>query len=206
MGRKAGLAVAGALTLGLAACGDSDDETAVADVPDVTEAMAEDEMADDAMSDDDAMMEEGEPVTFTVTIENLTDSTEVPTPLAPGVGVAHGDGGDPIVEGVQASAGLEALAEDGAADGFGAETGGVVFAVPSSGTEPGPAVPGDSYSFEITATPGHALSFATMFVQSNDWFFAPGPGGIALFDADGNPLTGDVTDRVYLWDAGPATG
>jgi hypothetical protein len=41
-----------------------------------------------------------------------------------------------------------------------------------------------------------------MFVQSNDWFFAPGPEGIALFDADSNPLEGDITDQILLWDAG----
>ena len=41
-----------------------------------------------------------------------------------------------------------------------------------------------------------------MFVQSNDWFFAPGPDGIALFDADGNPISGDITSQVFLWNAG----
>ena len=39
MGWKSGIAVAGALTLGLAACGDSDDDTTTAAEPEVTEAM-----------------------------------------------------------------------------------------------------------------------------------------------------------------------
>ncbi len=66
----------------------------------------------------------------------------------------------------------------------------------------GPAGPGDSFVFEFDAAPGHSLSFATMFVPSNDFFFAPGESGIALFDAAGNPVTGDVTSQVSLWDAG----
>ena len=41
-----------------------------------------------------------------------------------------------------------------------------------------------------------------MFVASNDWFFAPGEKGIALFDEEGNPIRGDVTDQIRLWDAG----
>ena len=45
------------------------------------------------------------------------------------------------------------------------------------------------------------LAFATMFVPSNDAFFAPGPGGIRLFDGD-SPVDGSVTDDVFLRDAG----
>lgn len=41
-----------------------------------------------------------------------------------------------------------------------------------------------------------------MYVQSNDLFFAPLGAGIPLFGADGSPVSGDVTDRIQLWDAG----
>jgi hypothetical protein len=41
-----------------------------------------------------------------------------------------------------------------------------------------------------------------MFGQSNDWFYAPGPNGIALFDGKGNPVNADITEQFYLWDAG----
>jgi hypothetical protein len=41
-----------------------------------------------------------------------------------------------------------------------------------------------------------------MFGESNDWFFAPGPNGIALYDANGNAIAGDVTSQVSLWNAG----
>ncbi|MGI9613601.1 MAG: spondin domain-containing protein [Acidimicrobiales bacterium] len=76
------------------------------------------------------------------------------------------------------------------------------FAVPVGGDEPGPALPGDAYTFNVAANAGDRLSFATMFVQSNDWFFAPDPAGIELFDADGQPIGGDVTDQIFVFDSG----
>ena len=42
-----------------------------------------------------------------------------------------------------------------------------------------------------------------MFVQSNDLFYAPASTGIALWDASGTPISGDLTDMIQLWDAGP---
>lgn len=77
-----------------------------------------------------------------------------------------------------------------------------VFATPVSATEAGPAFAGDAYELSFAAGPGERISFATMFVQSNDWFFAPNPEGVALFDTDGNPITGDITEFVSLWDSG----
>jgi hypothetical protein len=62
--------------------------------------------------------------------------------------------------------------------------------------------PGGSYSFSFQAGKGHYLSFATMFVQSNDLFYAPDENGIALYNDSGDPVTGNVTSMVYLWDAG----
>ena len=41
-----------------------------------------------------------------------------------------------------------------------------------------------------------------MLVQTNDLFYAPGTNGISLFDSDGTPRTGDITDMIMLWDAG----
>ncbi len=61
--------------------------------------------------------------------------------------------------------------------------------------------PGDSVVFGITAPRGSRLSFITMFVESNDWFYAPGDSGISLWN-DLIPITGDLTDSIYLWDAG----
>ena len=72
--------------------------------------------------------------------------------------------------------------------------------------------PGQSASVTFNAGKGHYLSFATMFVQSNDLFYAPAADGLALYDASGVAVTGDVTDMIDLWDAGtevneePGTG
>lgn len=184
---KTGLGIAGALALGLSACGSGDEvATTAVDTP-VAASVAAD-VSEYEMSEDE--MEEHEPVTFVVTIENLTDTTDLASPLAPGAAVVTDDAGAIISEGAAASPGLEALAEDGPPGDFVIEIDGVVFAVPADSTEAGPALP------------GYKLTFATMYVQSNDWFFAPGADGIELFDADGEPLVGDVTSSVYLWDAG----
>jgi hypothetical protein len=77
-----------------------------------------------------------------------------------------------------------------------------VFAVPVGGADPAPIGPGGSYSFDIDASPGQYLSFATMFVPSNDLFFGPAETGIALYSGDGVPTDGDVTAQIMLWDAG----
>jgi hypothetical protein len=66
----------------------------------------------------------------------------------------------------------------------------------------GAAGPGEAFEIPFTAGRNQKVSFATMLGQSNDWFFGPGPAGIALYDAEGNPRSGDVTGEVYLFDAG----
>jgi len=76
------------------------------------------------------------------------------------------------------------------------------FATPVGAAGPGPLLPGEAYEFSFYAAPGENVSFATMFVQSNDWFFAPNELGIPVYNADGSANTGDVTSYVALWDAG----
>lgn len=56
--------------------------------------------------------------------------------------------------------------------------------------------------FEFDARPGEKLIFMTMFLQSNDLFYAPKKSGLVLFDFHGRPLEGYVTDRIQLWDGG----
>ena len=85
-----------------------------------------------------------------------------------------------------------------------------IFNTPVGATAPGPALPGDDSAYEFSfyagpsTVPGTTtrLSFATMFVASNDLFFAPLGSGITLYDDHGAPLNGDITDQVFLWDAG----
>ena len=79
------------------------------------------------------------------------------------------------------------------------------FTTPTGGSSPAPLGPGESYEVTVPGLPGTYLSFVTMFVQSNDLFYAPGEAGIALFDQSGNPVSGDVTSQVMLWDAGTET-
>lgn len=188
--------------------------------------MAEGEMADGEMADDDMAegdmaegeMAEGEmmhtPTTFVVRIENVAgDASQL---LAPGVWVVHKDAAPLFTTGsADVGLGLEALAEDGnpadlaaaladkaAMDAMGPVRASGVFNTPDGSDAPGPLAPGSAYVFTVDAEPGAHLAFATMYVQSNDLFYAPDEAGIALFDADGNPVNGDVTDQVALWDAG----
>jgi hypothetical protein len=76
------------------------------------------------------------------------------------------------------------------------------FTTPVGSDGAGPALPGQVFEVTFEAPPGSRLSFATMFAQSNDFFYAPDGDGIALWDDQGHQVTGDVTDQVHLWDAG----
>jgi hypothetical protein len=172
--------------------------------------MAEDEMMDDEMAEDEMT---DEVTTFVVRIENTADEGGL-TILAPG---AYELNDHPVSFSSPGEAdrgqGLEALAEDGDPSvlvgmisemmgddmmGFAVEA----FSTPVGADAPGPAGPGAAYEFVVEAHPGQYLTFATMFVQSNDWFFAPGAEGIALFNTDGSSLSGDITDQILLWNAG----
>ena len=55
-------------------------------------------------------------------------------------------------------------------------------------------------SFNLIATPGSKLYFATMVAPSNDWFAAPATGGIELFDDRG--AVNSAAPTIYVWDAG----
>jgi len=66
----------------------------------------------------------------------------------------------------------------------------------------GVIMPGEEFSFTFYAGKNQALMFATMYGYSNDMFFAPANPGITLFDKDGNPTTGDVSNQIKLWDNG----
>ena len=161
------------------------------------------------------------PMPFTVRIENVsTDSTlrpsdgsKQPVPMSPGVWVVHNSLRPLFTDGAtDRGDGLEAIAEDGDPTMLASvleNQSGVfrsdLFNMPVGASGPGPLLPGNAYEFSFDAYPGSYLSFATMFVPSNDVFLAPGEGGIALFDSNGEPISGEVTDQVQLWDAGTET-
>ena len=139
---------------------------------------------------------------FTVRIENIG------TLLAPGAWVAQ-RGGEPFFTDGQPDrgAGLEALAEDGNPAELAASLypNSGIFNTPVGADSPGPLTfmeMGNAYEFTFVARPGDRLSFATMYVQSNDLFLSPSDTGIALFADDGLPISGDITAQIGLWDAG----
>ena len=155
---------------------------------------------------------------FTVRVENVSnadgqtasDGTRWPFALSPGMFVLNERKDVLFVEGKRASIGLESQAEDGNPQGLIAALDRMhhaanlhgVFNTPAGAMGPGPIGPGGVYEFSFNATPKMKLFLAFMFGQSNDLFYAPDGMGIPLFDGKGNPLTGDVTDKLILWDAG----
>jgi hypothetical protein len=156
-------------------------------------------------------------VQFTVKIENVSTGTTLrsmkgetaPAPNSPGLYVVHTKPARLFKAGkLDLGWGMEAQAEDGDPSKLAEHCKGHegvfavgVFNVPVGDAEPGPALPGKSYTFTFMAKPGDRLSLATMFGQSNDLFYAPDESGIALF-AKGRPVSGDVTSQLVLWDAG----
>ncbi|GJM30180.1 MAG: hypothetical protein DHS20C17_28150 [Cyclobacteriaceae bacterium] len=151
--------------------------------------------------------EDGDPTNLTT---SLGDDTGLITPLSPGVWAVHENGVNPLFNSGSADLGegLEAIAEDGEPGALAAVLSGKsgvsssdLFNTPVGAAAPGPAVPGGAYEFSFSAEEGDYLSFATMFVQSNDLFYTFSENGIALFSGS-NPVSGDVTVQVLLYDAG----
>jgi len=134
-----------------------------------------------------------------------------PTPISPLVWATH-RGTTPIytLGAADLGLGLERLSENGDPTSLAAamttdRTGLVASGIlntPVGAAMPGAARPGSAFAADLTALPGDRLSFATMFGMSNDWFFATDPDGIELFNADGEPMSGDVTHMVGIYDVG----
>jgi hypothetical protein len=156
-------------------------------------------------------------MTFTVRVENISTASTLrlstggtaPAPNSPGLWAVHTGANPFFVAGKPAPSGLEWLAEDGNPADLAKYIPGMpgvmstgLFNVPVGDSAPGPALPGKTYEFAITAVPGCYLSLVSMFVQSNDLFYAPDEKGIPLFDAQGMPVHSDVTTQLVIWDAG----
>jgi hypothetical protein len=175
---------------------------------------------------------EGEGLTFVVRVENvarrvlaLPTGVEADIPLSSGVWAVH-TGPNPILTPgeVQAGIGLKGLAEAGMAGAFapnllgqpGVRSAGA-FEAPQGRprgrmtmdrSEGGGAntsrmlQAGQHFEFTVSARPGDRLSLALMLSQSNDGLVATDGAGIPMFDANGRPVSGDVTGQLSLWDAG----
>lgn len=169
-------------------------------------------VAPDPRGDAGAVDEPGASGEFEITIENVSGDATLTTPVSPGVYATHGAGFSLFTDGqVDRGEGLARIAEDGnpatlaaALDARAELVSKGVFDTPAGADAKGPARPGDKYVFRVQASAAAPnVSFATMYGQSNDWFFAPGPSGIPLFGADGRALPArDVSDLVYVWDVG----
>jgi hypothetical protein len=159
-----------------------------------------------------------EATTFIIRVENiskgevlsLSNGGTAPFVSAPVLWAIHTGAANPIFTGGQPASGngLERLAETGNPENLVkslAAASGVMStgadARPIGATSNGPLTPGQAYEFEISARPGQALSLAWMFGQSNDLFYG-NDRPIALFTSEGEPVRGDMTPQVSLWDAG----
>ena len=142
-------------------------------------------------------------------VATLGDLTGVTVPLSPGAYAVHSSQAMFYETGTAASTGIERIAEDGMPAEIVSMLSGAsgiksvgAFNTPEGAGSAGPLTPGNSYSFSVEAVPGDRLSVATMYIQSNDLFYSFQPSGLALFDENGQPVSGDVTNRVMLYDAG----
>jgi hypothetical protein len=140
-----------------------------------------------------------------------TANSGITFPASPGVWVVHDAAKKPLfTDGKKDNGdGLEHIAEDGNPAALGSKLPDLdgarvsaVFNMPVGATSPGPILPGSKYQFSFTASPGEALSLATMLAATNDVFFGPKDTGIPLFDENDEPLNGDVSDQILLWDDG----
>lgn len=161
---------------------------------------------------------------FKVRIENIStgeqinlSGTKYPFALSPGM-YAVSDKEMPLFKiNKKATVGIESQAEDGnpmmLVDALKTKIGSTalgIFNTPAGAKDPSPILPGGAFEFEFTAAEGQKLTLAAMFGQSNDLFYAPGKA-IKLFEK-GQPISGDITNKLLLWDAGtevneePGTG
>ena len=155
---------------------------------------------------------------FTIRVENITkgevlklsNGKRAPFVSAPVLWAVHTGSANPLFTGGKPDAGkgLETLAETGnpaplagAIKSAERVVASGAAAHPIGASADGPLTPGQAYEFEISAEPGQTLSMAWMFGQSNDLFYS-NDRPIALFDAAGKPVTGDMTAQLSLWDAG----
>ncbi len=156
---------------------------------------------------------------FTLRMENIaqydsmvfSDGSSQAAGMSHGVYAVHPEGWpvyEPGEETLSAS-GLEHLAEDGNVRPMQAylethpdvlESG--IFYKPVGWETDGELWPGDVYEVKFSADPGDKLSIATMLMQSNDLIYGPIDGRLDLFDDSGRPISGDITARFELYDAG----
>jgi hypothetical protein len=142
----------------------------------------------------------------------LAERSGVATGFSPGTLVVHSSG-KPLFSVGQPDRGLglEQIAESGNVSVLDEALGTAfpegasvkaIFNMVDGSDAPGPLRVGDTYTFTFEAMRGDRLSFASMFGASNDWIVGGPDDGIALFDDDGAPLSGDHTSALRFYDVG----
>ena len=154
--------------------------------------------------------------TFKVKIENIgsadglesANGVKYPFALSPGLFIVNHKKQYFFNENKKADMALELQAEGGNPDTLSkkllTKVGSIymgVFNTPAGADKPGPLLPGGTYEFSFAGSEDMKLNLIAMYGQSNDLFYAPRVA-LDLFDNDGNPLNGDITDKLLLWDAG----
>jgi hypothetical protein len=154
--------------------------------------------------------------TFSVTLANVSGMRHaIDTPISPVFFATHAASWSLFSAGMQAPAGLEALAEDGSPAGLVAANTGAdgigqlgAMTIPVGAVAAGPALSGDSFTFMVTPDAAHPyLSFASMVGTTNDAFLALPAGGVALLNGSGAPhsaakVAADIRHMLAVWDAG----
>ena len=170
------------------------------------------------LAQDGKMMEKtGGMTKFTVKIENIStkdgmkakDGTKWSFAMSPGLCIVHTNNAPVFSVGKKdRGKGLESQAEEGnpamLAKSLQSDKGiksVTVFNTPIGTDTPAPITPGYAYECAFEAAAGSKLTITSMFGQSNDLFYAPNESGIALF-SNGKPVSGDITAKIILWDAG----
>ena len=162
-------------------------------------------------------MTKGGMTKFTVKIENVSikdgmkakDGTKWSFAMSPGLCIVHTNNAPVFSVGKKdRGKGLERQAEEGnpavLAESLKADKSVksvTVFNTPIGTDTPAPITPGFAYECSFEAAAGSKLTITSMFGQSNDLFYAPNESGIALFN-NGKPISGDITAKMILWDAG----
>jgi hypothetical protein len=145
----------------------------------------------------------GGAMTFTVTVEQLTtdhtlrlpDGSATKAPISPGIAFMH-QGANPLFTiGRPAREELQRIAEAGQPED-------AIAAMKKAKHVSQVVMFQRTDTFTVLARPGDMLSFATMFGQSNDCFYGPKGGDVALFDKSGKPVMAERAVEVVLFDAG----
>jgi hypothetical protein len=137
---------------------------------------------------------------YEITVTNTTAGQGSRYVLSPVAHLTHSANNPVFEESREASSAVAALAEEGNPQP-------IVDARSEAAATSDPLSPGDSVTFNVTATAARQqLTFMTMVIPSNDAFIAANPAGVSLLSA-GDPINAaqiesNIRNTLRVWDAG----